>query len=255
MIKRIVFELIVCSSFIFYNYGFSQKVNVKDSSISVAMFTANYAFQIPGGDLAKRFGANSSIGSNFMIKTKKNFLFGVDGNFIFGSQIKEDSLFANIATSDGHIINANGEFADVRTYERGFNTSFKAGKIFPLLGPNPNSGFVFLGSVGLLQHKIRIETPGNTVPALKGDYKKGYDHLTNGLCVSEFVGYMYFGNKRLVSFYAGFEFMQAWTQCRRDFNYSTMTRDNTKRFDLMNGLKVGWIIPLYLRTANSYYYY
>jgi hypothetical protein len=255
MFKKIVSAGFFCFSILYCFSTFSQKVNVKDSSVFAPMFTANYSFQIPGGDLAKRFGANSTIGSSFMVKTKSNFLLGVDGNFIFSSQIKEDSLFSNITTTDGHIINANGEFADVRTYERGFTFSFKAGKIFPMLGPNPNSGFVLLGSVGLLQHKIRIETPGNTVPALKGDYKKGYDHLTNGLCVSEFIGYMYLGNKRLISFYAGFEFIQAWTQCRRDYNFITMTQDKTKRFDLMNGFKIGWIIPIYVRTAKNYYYY
>jgi hypothetical protein len=255
MIRKIIFALIFSFTLLYCFHSFSQKVNVKDSSVFAPMITVNYAFQLPGGDLAKRFGDNSSIGGSFMIKTKSNYLLGLDGNFIFSGQIKEDSLFSNISTIDGHIITANGEFADVRTYERGFTTSFKAGKIFPLLGPNPNSGFVFIGSVGLLQHKIRIETPGNTVPELKGDYKKGYDHLTNGLCISEFVGYMYLGNKRLVSFYAGFEFIQAWTQCRRDYNFSTMTRENNKRFDLMNGIKVGWIIPFYVRTSKNYYYY
>jgi hypothetical protein len=231
------------------------QVSLRDSVIRTSLASISYSYQAPGGDLSKRFFGNSAIGGGYLFKTKKNWLFGADGYFMFRDTIRETGVLDSISTSDGNIIDGNGIYADVRLYERGFNMSLKAGKLFPVWGPNKNSGIVFLCGVGLLQHKIRIENPGNGAPQIKGDYKKGYDRLTNGLAINEFIGYMYLGNSRLVSFYAGFEFTQAWTQNRRSYNFDLMGPDNTKRFDLLSGFRVGWIIPLYKRSADKYYYY
>ncbi len=189
------------------------------------------------------------------IKPKKNWLIGADGFFMFRDTIKETGILNSISTSDGNVIDGNGTFADIRLYERGFHVGIKAGKLFPVLGPNKNSGIVVLIGGGLLQHKIRIENPESAAPQIKGDYKKGYDRLTNGFALSEFVGYMYLGNSRLVSFFAGFEFTQAWTKNRRSYNFDMMGPDNTKRFDLLSGFKIGWIIPLYKRSPDKFYYY
>jgi len=108
--------------------------------------------------------------------------------FIFGSTIKYDSLFHLIKTSGDYIIDGDGMYADVRTYQRGYTLMGKAGKIFSIFNDNPNSGLLVMIGGGFMQHKIRIENPGNTVPQLKGDYKKGYDKLTNGPALSQFIG-------------------------------------------------------------------
>src|ERR1051326_237643 len=63
--------------------------NVKDSSLVFPFIKFSYAFQYPGGDLAKRFGFNSNVGLDCSIKTKKNLIFGVNGSFFFGDQINE----------------------------------------------------------------------------------------------------------------------------------------------------------------------
>ena len=108
---------------------------------------------------------------------------------------------------------------------------------------------------GLLQHHIRIENKDNNTPPVLDEYKKGYDKLTNGLSTREFIGYQYLSNKNILNFYAGFEFYQAWTECRRDYNFDTMEEDNTKRNDYLFGVRVGWILPLYQKAPNEYYYY
>jgi hypothetical protein len=241
-------------SFLSLSKIFAQSIT-KDSCIFTPMFTFSYSYQIPGANLADRFGDNSNIGFNFLIKTNKNWIAGVDFNYLFGGKIKENNIFDSISTSSGEIIDGNGMIADIKLYERGFYTSVKFGKIFPVLSSNKNSGIMLIGSVGLLQHKIRIEVTDNVAPQLKDDYKKGYDRLTNGLGISEFVGYAYLGNSRTANFFAGIEFTQAWTQCRRDFNFDTMQKDTSKRLDLLYGIKVGWIIPLYKRQVSEFYYY
>ena len=55
----------------------------------IPMIYATYAYQWPGGDLAKRFRGNSSIGGGFMVKTRSNWLIGAEGNYIFGGECEE----------------------------------------------------------------------------------------------------------------------------------------------------------------------
>lgn len=240
---------------LFFSLSAESQVSVKDSSIFTTMIYATYAYQIPGGDVAKRFGANSAAGGGFQIKTKKNWLFGAEYNYLFGEKVKDElMILSGISTSDGFQINTDGEYADVFFAERGYSISLKAGKIFHVLAPNPNCGILLTLQPGFLQHKIKITNPNNTVPPLRGDYKKGYDEMANGFSATEFLGYYYMGNKRLVSFYAGFEFTQAFTKCRRDYNFNTMTRDTEQKYDFFYTFRVGWLIPLYKRAPAGYYY-
>ncbi len=236
-----------------YN-SFAQKEEKAESEF-VTMLFPSYAYQFPGGDLAKRFGNSSTIGPGFLIKTKSNWLFGIDANFIFGNNIKEDSLLNNLLTNKGYVIDENGVYADLNFFERGFYSSFKIGKIFPVFGSNPNSGIVFLAGAGYIQHKIRIEVKNNTAPQLRGDYKKGYDRFCDGIQLNEFIGYFYIGKTRLANFFAGFEFVQAWTENRRSMTFDIMRREDEKRLDLLYSFKIGWIIPLHKRQPKDYYYY
>ncbi|HNW97923.1 MAG TPA: hypothetical protein PKK00_05880 [Bacteroidales bacterium] len=240
--------------FLFISEQVFSQVNPKDSAISTSMVTASYSYQVPGNDLAKRFLPNNSIGAGYLYKTRKNWIFGADGFFMFRDTIKETNIFDSISTSDGNIIDGNGLYADFHLYERGFLMGVKCGKLFPVIEKYPNSGIILLGTLGFLQHKIRIENSDNAAPQIKGDYKKGYDRLTNGLAVSEFIGYMHMSDSRLFNFYAGFEFTQGWTQSRRSYNFDTMKKDLTKRMDVLYSFKIGWIIPLYKRMPESYYF-
>ncbi|MBE9481011.1 MAG: hypothetical protein IMY69_04870 [Bacteroidetes bacterium] len=232
------------------------QISTSDSSTTVMMFSAFYGYQFPGGDMKNRFGSNSDIGAGFQIKTKSNWITGVDFNYLFGNTVKnQSSLLSMLITSNGEIIDANGTYGIYQLFERGIFLSAKFGRLFPLFGPNRNSGIIITASIGYLQHKIRIDVENNTIPQLDGDYKRGYDRYSNGIAFSEFIGYMYLGNNRLISFFAGFEFIQGFTENRRDFNFDEMKKDDSKHFDLLSGIKVGWIIPLYGRTSQKYYYH
>lgn len=232
------------------------QVNVKDSALSVSMFYPTYGFSMPGGDMAKRFGFSHQIGAGYMYKGVKGWSFSLEGNFIFRDGIKNmSSILSGISTKDGFVIDQGGVFANVMLLERGFTLWAKVGKLFPLIGPNPNSGMLLQLGGGMLQHKIRIEVPSNSAPQLTGDYKKGYDHLCNGPAISQFIGYQHLGNTRKINFFAGIEFMQAYTLSRRSYYFNEMTRPDEKRIDLLSSLKIGWYLPLYKKTRQQFYYY
>jgi len=245
--------LIIALLLVFCHSSFSQ-ANIRDSSFTFSMLGATFQYEAPGADMANEFGNNLAVGGFFQLKLKSNWLLGVEGEFLFSDVIKNNNLLSGISTPEGNIIDQDGAFADVSLLERGFRFSLKGGKVFPIIGPNPNSGILATVGAGFFQHKIRIETK-SVVPEISGDYVKGYDHLTNGIAVTEFIGYMHCGNTRLINFFAGFEFTQGFTKNRRAYNFDTMSKDNTQHLDLLFGIKAGWFFPLYKHAVNTYYYY
>jgi hypothetical protein len=93
-----------------------------------------------------------------------------------------------------------------------------------------------------------------TAPQITGDYAKGYDRLTAGFNLNQFIGYYFMSKSRVLNFYAGFEFYQAFTKSRRDYIFDLMQKDESNHFDLFYGIKVGWMIPIYNRAPDKYYY-
>ena len=53
-------------------------------------------------------------------KTKRNWVYGLDGNFMFGNQIKMEGLFDGLTDSYGNITDVNGDIANILLFSRGF---------------------------------------------------------------------------------------------------------------------------------------
>jgi hypothetical protein len=255
MVKRLfllVLSLILLSGGLSAQRTFEERENIGNG----LLFSISLGFQEPGGDMADRFGANSNLGGGLeFITEKSNFIFGLEGGFLFGSRVKED-VIANLRMPDGEIVGGDGVFSSVALRQRGFFAGAKFGKIFRLSKSNPRDGLKITVGAGLLQHKIRIQDDSRQVNQLDGDYKKGYDRLTNGLALQQFIGYQLLSKNRLVNFYAGLEFTQGFTESRRDWNFDTMTADTERRFDMLIGVRLGWILPFYFGgdVSDSYYY-
>jgi len=250
--KLILFLTLLLSCFI----QMPAYAQVKDSASNMHLIYPTYEFSMPGADMARRFGFSHAIGAGYTYKRADGWCFTAEGNFIFRDGVKNPhSYMSGILTSDGFIIDESGVFANVTLLERGFTLWVKGGKLIPLKKPNANSGILLQFGAGMLQHKIRIEVQGNSVPQLSTAYKEGYDHLCNGPAISQFIGYQYFGNIRKINFFAGLEFVQSFTQSRRLYYFNDMQYANEKRIDLLSSIKIGWYIPIFSKTKQSYYYY
>ncbi len=252
--KNLFYYILVCAV-IFPSAIYAQSDTTRAKAEALWAIYPAFAYQWPGGDMANRFGQNSTIGPGFFHKTTSNWIFNADINFLFGNTINEDSLIHNLINSDGFVIDDQGHFAEVSFFERGFYSTLRVGKLFPLSKSNRNSGLIVLVGGGYMQHKIKIQVKNKMASALKGDYKKGYDRFSDGFTTAQFIGYMFIGKSRLANFFAGAEFVQAWTKNRRSMNFDTMHRDNKQRFDFLAGLKVGWIIPFNQREPEDFYYF
>jgi hypothetical protein len=225
-----------------------------DSAMAVPLVGINFGGQVPMADMAKRFGPNLRAGGSFLYKTKKNWLLGFEANYMFGKNVRED-VVAPLKTTDGFVVDNEGYPADLRVTERGITVIGLLGKVIPIGGSNPNSGLMVCIGAGYMQHKANLYDAQQKIAAVKGDLKKGYDHLTGGFATHQFIGYLYLGENKLLNFYAGIECYQGYTHSLRKISYTTGLPDLANRFDLLTGLRVGWILPLYERKPNDSYYY
>ncbi len=250
-IKYVLILLLTCLSII----GHSQR-NVKDSAIGTVWLSIQYGLSLTSGDLADRHGYFNSIGVYGGYKTKKNWVFGGEGNFLFGGDVRVPNLFDGLTDSYGNITDQNGDIAIVVVYSRGMYIDASVGKIIPVWSPNENSGLYFNFGAGYLAHKIRVETQDHVVPELELDYRKGYDRLTTGFNAQQFIGYSYMANRGFVNFYGGFYVMEGFTFNRRTifFDRPEEPVSTDMMLDLIYGVKLGWLIPIYKRKPKEYYF-
>lgn len=250
MYKNLCLLLFVC--FIQFSANAQEEGSLRINSGNVLTFDFTYGFHLPGGDLNDRFGRSNDVGGAFEFMTAdNNWIFGLRGGFLFGKFVDEDVL-QDFRTTDGNVIGSTSTYANVVLLERGIYSNIEFGKLIGLVPGNPRSGLRLTVGLGILQHKIRLEEDrASFVPQIVNDYAKGYDRLSNGLAITEFIGYQHMATNRLMNFYAGFEFVQAFTQSRRDWDFVLEKKDETKRKDYLMGFKVGWILPFYLNPKST----
>jgi len=233
--------------------------NQRKNTYTALVTNISYGVHLPVGDLADRFGANFSIGGGLELLTERhNWILGIKGNNLFGTTVKEDVL-ASLRDADGFILgnNSNGQggYAIVALRERGFYIGGHIGKLWNVSKKNTRSGIRVTLGAGLLQHKVRIQDESGTVQAVKGDYIKGYDQLSNGLALEQFIGYQHLSTNRGLNFFAGIELTEAFTQNRRAVNFATQAKDTTQRKDVLVGFRIGWSLPIYIGERSEDLFY
>jgi hypothetical protein len=240
---------------VFISAGIFAQRNVKDSVIGTPLIGAHYGGNFTLGDLADRYGYLNHIGIMAGYKTERNWYWSFDGNFIFGNQIRLTGIFDHLIDSYGNITDINGDIAQVYVFARGFNANFAIGKVIPILSPNKNSGIMINFGCGYLLHKMKIETQEQVIPQLELNYRKGYDRLTVGPNLHQFIGYTFLSNGGFYNFYGGFYAQEGFTKNQRTIFYDqpSTTVPTTTRLDMQIGFRVGWYIPFYKRMPKDYY--
>jgi len=219
------------------------------------VISLNGDFDIPAADMAKRFGLSYRVGPAVFYKTRSNWIIGAKSDFILGNKIEEDGFLSNLKNSDNTYITSSGFRKNIEVYERGYTVGLQAGKIINISKKNPDNGIMLLTSAGFIQHKIHIVTRNaGDLPQLTGDYKKGYDRLTNGLFLEQFVGFTHFANNGLVNFNIGLDVLAGFTQGRRDYWFDVQKPGNDKRLDILFGVRGGWFIPIFKRKSEEIYF-
>ncbi len=229
---------------------------LKDSVVNFFMLSINYNLQMPLGDMQDRFGLNSALGIGIGGKVGKNIFLNVEGGYLFGKNVKENDILDAITDENGFLLGSSGLLADYSFAEKGFSIQGQTGKIISFKRPNANSGLMTLLGAGFLQHKISIDADETEVPMLSKEYRNGYDRLTNGFMLSQFIGYFFVDAKRKrINVYGGIQIQEGFTKNRRSWNYDENRQDDSLRKDILVSLKLGWIIPFYRTQTEKYYFY
>ncbi len=207
------------------------------------------------GDLADRFGNGWSLdGGATWLPANSNLEFGFRVQYGFGTQVKEDVL-AQLRTQEGFIIGNQREPADIQLRQRQLFIGPSLGYTFRI-GNNQRAGFHLKTSAGYFFHRIRFQKdPVQNVPQLAPELAVGYDRLTGGFALHQFVGFQQLALDRRLNFYLGGELMAGFTKALRNFDYVTGAPPVADgRMDLILGLKAGLIIPFYFGEGREIYY-
>jgi hypothetical protein len=219
------------------------------------LISLNGNFDMPAGDMAKRFGLSYRVGPGVHYKTKSNWIFGAKADFILGNKIKEEGFLSNLKDAQNSFLTSDGYRGPIETYQRGYLIGLQAGRILNTSKTNPDNGILLLTSLGFIQHKIHIVTRNlGDAPQLQGEYKKGYDRLTNGIFLEQYIGYAYFSNNSLINFNIGLDIMAGFTQGRRNYLLDVQKSGADKRFDMLFGVRGGWVIPAFKRKSEEIFF-
>jgi hypothetical protein len=222
---------------------------------SAVMFIPNYDAQLPFGHVGQRFGFDNLVGMELLYKTTKNWLVGANGGFIYGSDVKQDYVFSNIATSTGQFVTQYNDLTSIRPQEQGFNLQFTFGKIIPFATRYPDAGLMWMTGVGIVQDKIAVSVKAAELPQLSPQYRKGYDRMCNGPVISQFIGGNFMARGKYLTGYAGLQFDLSYTVNERPYDFYTMGKLNDQGVDLFLGFKVGFSISKWLESSEKEFFY
>lgn len=230
-------------------------LKAQNDTIPAWLITTSVTAQFPGADMADLFGTNFALGIGCGYKTASNWVFAANFQYMFGNNVPGgQDLISPITSEKGYIFNTTGNYATLNIMERGFSGIAEVSKTLNFLNINKYSGPAISLGAGYLVHWVRFQNVGNDAPQILDNYLKGYDHLTAGPALRQSLGYMYLSNNRRINFRLSFEIMEGFTKDLRGFDYSTGRPVSGQKFDLLYGIKLQWILPIYRKGFQTYYY-
>ena len=241
--------------FICFNFlAHSQQSEGNFLNAGMTNISFGYGIEFPFADMADRFGKNLKFTLGAERMTKSNWIFGLEFSYMFGNTVKQDVL-ASLRISNGEVLGADNAYADVFTRERGLFLGANIGKLIAF-NSKSRSGLRITGAFGILAHYVRIQDEARSLPQIEGDYLKGYDRLTRGFALRQFIGYQHVTENQRVNFYIGLEFTQGFTKSVRNVNFDTGLPANKEgRFDGLIGLKAAWILPFFDAYSDEEVFY
>lgn len=196
--------------------------------------------------------------SGWMITGDADLWFGYNSDNLTWRAERMGDLY----TSQGYLMSWGGYDGVVTMYNRGIAVRPGVGKLFTFMKKNPNSGILVKLSGGwFMQKTVNTQDMNESrVPQLDEKYAKLYDHLRNGVILTQSVGFMYMSNyKTYVNFKVMLELSECYSWSSRPYIIDTKMglngKDDNRYFDLMCSLKLSWMFPLTGKTSYDYYYY
>jgi hypothetical protein len=226
--------------------GFTQAPQMQ--RLAVSNIEVSGGFGLPLGAFAERVALVYPVGGGFFRQSAKGWQFGGNAHFLFGEEIKEPGFASNLLP----LIAGDGSFPGIGATFQGIMAGGFVGKVLPIGKPNGNSGFALRFGGGYLSSWYALRASGGLVPQLAAPYDKGYDRMSTGFYLSQWIGYQLMSNNQSINFYIGIEAVQGLQEHRRGYQYDIGILPSGLRSDLWLGLKAGWFFPLYPRSKREF---
>lgn len=222
--------------------------------------------RLEGGSMKELYdGPYLDFGLEWAYRFKNGWMLTLDGDLWFGHN--SDNLkyrqerMGDVFNSQGYVM-GNGTDGVVTAYNRGLAVRPGVAKSIKVIPGDPNSGILLKLSGGWFMQKtvFNQEYTESVVPQLSDEYQPLYDHLRNGLILTESIGFAYMSNQHTyINVKITLDFSQCISWASRPYTLDNLMglhgKDNSRYLDLMLGLKLSWMFPITGRTSYDYYYY
>ncbi|MBI1183867.1 hypothetical protein GC194_06325 [bacterium] len=229
---------------VLWQLGFGQ-THLRDSVMAVTTFQFGYSANLTAGNLSEKTDLLNNIMPSLCHKNRHNWTFELGVGALLGTNALETNTPAGIYSEVGIPISTEGVLEQVKVRFQGYTVQFQTGKLIVPSRYNKNTGLWLCGGLGYMRHKLRFVYKGSNVPQLNDPYVKGYDRLTNGLALNQFIGYRRYSNKNNFNFSFGLEIVEGFTKNRRSWNYDVFGPLPNLRHDIYYGLKFNLLLPFY----------
>jgi hypothetical protein len=218
---------------------------------SAIVLDFSFGVQTPMANMRDNFKTNLNIAGKINFFTPKHYIFALQGEYIYSDNICTD-VVSNLRNPDGLIVDKMGTPSNIALGQRGFFIGASIAKLF-IFNPNKRrrAGLETRLTFGYLQHKIRLKVPGTDMVQIQGDYRHGYDRLTAGFAMQQYVGYRYMSPNRLINYFIGVDFLQGFTHNLRGYNFNERKVDTGLKIDMLLGIRAGLAIPFPIYTQKN----
>lgn len=196
--------------------------------------------------------------SNWMVTLDADLWFGLTSDNLQRRTERMPSVFQ----PNGMAYGWGGTDGYLTAYNRSLAVRPGVAKIITLTPKNPNSGILLKLSGGWMMQKtvFHQEYTENPVPQITGDKGKLYDHMRNGVMLTESIGYVFMSNySTYINVKVELQVSQCWNWSARPWVIDDLMglngKDGSRYFDMLYGVKLSWMFPLMGKTTYDYYYY
>ena len=246
------FKFLICLSILLFTCTALRAQTVGKKKFLVGL---NYAQGFPAGDLDKRYGGHLLVGTSVeWVHPSMRWVFGAEGDYLFGNRVKED-VVSEMRTTGGKLIGSDFFLTHINLKMRGFQIYGTAGYQQFLGGKGHQHYLLMKGGLGWLQHFYRIQDDNRSLSQFTEEFKKGYDRLTAGPSATVGAYYRFFHRNGKVNAQIGGQLYYGSTKSLRSYQYDLGEISKSRRTDINFGLRVGWLFAIYGKGKADEIYY
>jgi hypothetical protein len=252
MSSRLFILYLIVGVFQIHAFSQSKKKKINNPTDKIVLLGVHIAGQQPFGTLSERYGNFATIGAGGEFKFKKGLILGMEYNWGFSENVKENTIFGHMIGPTPQLFDLEGYYSVITLQHRSQYAMGNIAYVIPFNKRNMNTGLFVQGGIGYNQHKIFIQSSEEKLPQVMGkEYKYGYDRLSSGLLTRQYVGYQRITPTGYFHFRAGIEFNQGFNQGRRVWNFQKNAPGNEERFESSIGLKFSILLPIYIKDRSQ----